>query len=98
MDKFNEIKIDVPEGMEAYLEDNVIKFRPIKKLTYEDIAEKLFNNKHRVKIETAGIIFEENVCDIINVNYPTNCTSEKQAKKLFAINKLMNVAKYLNGD
>ena len=27
-----------------------------------------------------------------------NCTSEKQAKKLLAINKLMNVAKYLNGD
>lgn len=42
----NEIKIDVPEGTEAYLENNIIKFRPIKKeLTYEDIAKELFKYK-----------------------------------------------------
>lgn len=29
---------------------------------------------------------------------PNICTSKKQAEKLIAINKLMNVAKYLNGD
>ena len=33
--------------------------------------------------------------DIVSSN---NCTSKKQAEKLLAINKLMNVAKYLNGD
>lgn len=42
----NEIKIDVPEGMEIYLENNSIKFRPIKKeLTYDNIAKELFKDK-----------------------------------------------------
>lgn len=42
----NEIKIDVPEGTEAYLENNIIKFKPIeKKLTYKDIAKELFKDK-----------------------------------------------------
>ena len=34
----------------------------------------------------------------IYYNNKINCTSEKQVRKLLAINKLMNVAKYLNGD
>lgn len=47
----NEIKIDVPEGTEAYLENNIIKFRPIKKeLTYEDIAKELFKYKKKLII------------------------------------------------
>lgn len=97
--KINNIVIETPDGMEAYLEGNIVKFKPIeKKLTYPHIAEKLFDKKCRVKIESAGIIIEENNCNIINVPYPTNCTSRKQAEKLLAINKLMNVAKYLNED
>lgn len=92
----NEIKIDVPEGTEAYLENNTIKFRPIKKeLTYNDIAKELFKNKKtyytdafcNIKSTDAS---EVNCCDA------NNCTSEKQLKKLLAINQLMNVVKYLN--
>lgn len=43
--------------------------------------------------------------DIMKKLYPKNCyyinnhhTSEKQLQQLLALNKLMNVAKYLNGD
>jgi hypothetical protein len=93
----NEIKIDIPEGTEAYLENNIIKFRPIKKeLTYDDIAKELFKDKKTY--------YTDAFCNIkfikaLNNDYndTNNCTSEKQAKKLLAINQLMNVAKYLNG-
>lgn len=94
----NEIRIDVPEGMEAYLENNTIKFRTIKKeLTYDDIAKELFKDKKTY--------YTDAFCNIkaikaINDDYNNinNCTSKKQAEKLIAINQLMNVAKYLNGD
>lgn len=84
-----------PEGMEAYQEGNEIKFRPIKKgLTYEDIARELFDGKDVWRVEGYNIV---------RYNKPStwdctiNCTSKKQAQGLLAINKLMNVAKYLNG-
>lgn len=95
--KINNLTIVPPEGMEAYQEGDEIKFRPVnEKLTYEDIAEKLFKDK------IVSIIDNHNNNGIItkivksNYNYSVCCTSEKQAKKLLAINKLMNVAKYLN--
>ena len=94
MDKLNEIKIDIPEGMEVYLEDNVIKFRPIEnKITYENIAKALFEGKDVWRIGDLVINkYNRTGC----WNYLTNCISEKQAQKLLAINKLMNVAKYFN--
>lgn len=94
MDSKN-LTIIPPEGMEAYQEGNEIKFRPIKKgLTYEDIARELFDGKDVWRVEGYNIV---------KYNKPStwdctiNCTSKKQAQKLRAINKLMNVAKYLNG-
>lgn len=97
----NEIKIDVPEGTEAYLENNIIKFRPIKKeLTYEDIAKELFKYKKTYYTDDFCNIRAIKAINDADINYydVNNCTSEKQAQKLLAINKLMNVAKYLNGD
>lgn len=93
----NNLTIIPPEGMEAYQEGNEIKFRPVKKeLTYKDIARELFDNKIIYHIAD-GRIVESLV--LPNTYYNTNnCTSNKQAEKLLAINKLMNVAKYLNGD
>lgn len=94
----NEIKIDVPEGTEAYLENNIIKFRTIKKeLTYDDIAKELFKDKKTYYTDAYCNIKS---IDGADVNYydANNCTSEKQLKKLLAINQLMNVAKYLNKD
>lgn len=97
----NEIKIDVPEGTEAYLENNIIKFRPIKKeLTYEDIAKELFKYKKTYYTDDFCNIKAIKAINDADINYydVNNCISEKQAQKLLAINKLMNVAKYLNGD
>lgn len=96
-----ELKIQVPEGYEIDKENSTfecIKFKPIKnKLTYEDVAEELFKDKRGFFTNKCG-----EVCPALfnEINYldSNNCTSEKQAEKLLAINKLMNVAKFLNGD
>lgn len=92
----NNLTIIPPEGMETYQEGNEIKFRPIKKgLTYKDIARELFDSKDVWRIEGYNIA---------KYNKPStwdctiNCTSKKQIEKLLAINKLMNIAKYLNGN
>ncbi len=90
-----DLKIIPPEGMEWYQEGNEIKFRPIGQIiSYEDVAKKLFLEKKTYFINDSGNIRSLDV----NNHYkdPNNCTSEKQAQKLLAINKLMNVAKYLN--
>lgn len=97
----NEIKIDVPEGTEAYLENNIIKFRPIeKKLTYRDIAKELFKDKKTYYTDAFCNIRAIKAINDADINCydVNNCTSEKQAQKLLALNQLMNVAKYLNGN
>lgn len=92
----NNLTIIPPEGMEAYQEGNEIKFRPIEnKITYENVAKALFEGKDVWRIGDLIINkYNRTGC----WNYLTNCTSEKQAQKLLAINQLMNVAKYLNGN
>lgn len=87
-----------PEGMEAYQEGDKIKFRPIKekKPSYKDIARKLLYGQTVWYINNWGKITSLIAGDCYY--HPNNCTSIKQAEKLLAINKLMNVAKYLNGD
>lgn len=87
-----EMKIQVPEGYEIDNENSTfecIKFKPIKKvLSYKDVAKELFKGKNKY-IHSFPTIdgWKESVC-----------TSDRQVEKLLAINKLMNVAKYLNGD
>lgn len=96
MEKDNLIIVP-PEGMEAYQEGNEIKFRPIEEKTvYKDVARRLFYGKTAWYTSNEGSIRKFSVGD--SYYHPNNCTSEKQAEKLLAINKLMNVAKYLNGD
>lgn len=68
----------------------------MKSITYDDILKELFLDKIascvcRTKIYTATI-------GVVNYNDQNNCTTEAQAKRLLAFNKLMNIAKYLNGD
>lgn len=86
------LKIQVPEGYEIDKENSTfecIKFKPIKKvMTYEDVARELFKDKNRYITTFSCLKGGKDV----------TCTSSKQAEKLIAINKLMNVAKYLNGD
>lgn len=95
-----ELKIEVPQGYEIDKDNSTfecIKFKP-KSLTYKEIAKELFKSKETFWSTSYGDInynshgVQEAYEDL------TNCTSEKQAEKLLAINQLMNVAKYLNGD
>lgn len=67
-----------------------------KPTTYDDILKELFLDKiaswvGQSKIYTATI-------GRANYDDQNNCTTEAQAKRLLAFNKLMNIAKYLNGD
>lgn len=96
-----EMKIVPPDGYEIDRENSTlecIKFKPIdKKLTYEDVAKELFKDKVICYINAVGAVGKGKV-EKEYVLYPNNCTSKEQAEKLIAINKLMNVVKYLNGD
>lgn len=65
-------------------------------ITYDDICKELYltnktywlGNKKIGSMPMSGTYYKD-----IN-----NCTSEAQAKRLLAFNKLQNIAKYLNGD
>lgn len=67
-----------------------------KPITYDDVLKELFLDKiaywvGQSKIYTATI-------GRVNYDDQSNCTSYAQAKRSLAFNKLMNIAKYLNGD
>ena len=87
-----ELKIVPPEGYEVDWDNssmNTIRFKPVKKkITYQDVI----NN---IKAKNIGVNVQFGLTKI-----GTDCfiTSEKQLEQLLALNKLMNVAKYLNGD
>lgn len=92
-----EVKIIVPEGMEIDKENSTfecIKFKP-KELTYDDIARELFYDKDAFCINVISSIVS--VCTgSCNFNDSNNATSKDQCEKLLALNKLINVATYLN--
>lgn len=97
--KTKELKIEAPEGYvfdKDNSTENVIRFKPIKKqITYKDICRELFLNKPSWRLTGSGITN----CTLGNIIYPSSMgTSHKQLEQLLALNKLMNVAKYLNGD
>ena len=95
------IKINIPEGFEIdqinsnFIEGNIV-FKK-KEITYKDIAKELFLSKTKYHIDDCGLITQKTFGSC-SYKDKVNCTSKKQAEKLLAINKLMNVAKYLNGD
>lgn len=84
------IEFKIPEGY-VFDKDNstdeVIRFKR-KKITYEDIIQKL-------KAKSMGICIKH---DTITIGLEFFITNENQLEQLLALNKLMNVAKYLNGD
>ena len=85
-----EIKIQVPEGYEIDKENSTfecIKFKP-KSRTYKDVTDKLFKGR---KIYPATFAVELGYLG-------DHCISISQSQKLHALNKLINVAKHLNGD
>ena len=65
-------------------------------VTYDDICKKLFLDK-KISFIVGKEIANGKGHDE-NYNDFDNCTSEAQAKRMAAFNKLQNIAKYLNGD
>lgn len=98
--KTKELKIEAPEGYEVDWDNssnNVIRFKPIKKkITYQDVKEKLFFDKEHY-VEYSGTINSSKTTRYYGENIII-ATSIQQIEQLLALNKLMNVAKYLNGD
>lgn len=92
----DELRIQVPEGMEIDRENSTfecIKFKP-KGLTYNDIAKKLFKDTNTYYITNIGSI---SIYDCYSCyDQKNNAVTEKQCKRLLAINQLMNVAYYFN--
>lgn len=92
-----QITIEIPDNCELQQNGNTYTIvEKQKRLTYNDIAKTLFSELC-FYINTGGgidraISLRSSLTDL------NNCISERQAEKLLAINQLMNVAKYLNGD
>lgn len=68
-----------------------------KPITYDDICKDLFYNKDAYYLDERNKVSSW-VMTSSNYNDFDNCTSIAQAKRMIAFNKLMNIAKYLNGD
>jgi hypothetical protein len=98
--KTQELKIVSPEGYEVDWDNSsmdTIRFKPIKKkITYKDVKEKLFSDKEHY-VEYSGTINSSKTTRYHGENIII-ATSIQQIEQILALNKLMNVAKYLNGD
>ena len=91
-----EFKIEIPKGYEVDKENSTfekIVFKKIEeKLTYEKIAEKLFQYEKHYYIDGDGGIMGTS----IGWSCPNTAPTKHQLERLLALNKLMNVAHYLN--
>lgn len=96
--KNNQLTIDIPEGYEIDKKNSTfecIKFKPIEKyLTYKEVAEKL--NKDICFFIEKGKI--QSYAQYASYDNPGVANSYRQIEKILAINQLMNIAKYYNGD
>lgn len=68
----------------------------VPKITYETVCELLFDNKLTFFTETTGKISK--IIGSITTYVEPNNGTKKQLEGLMALNKLMNVARYLNND
>jgi hypothetical protein len=91
-----ELKIEIPKGYEIDKENSTfekIVFKKVEeKLTYEKIANKLFQYKEHYYMDSNSNIMKSSLC----WKYPNVAPTKHQLQRLLAINKLMNVAHYLN--
>lgn len=98
-----EMKITPPEGYEIDEKNSTFEkiiFKKVEeKLTYTKIVNELFNKKKYYYTNDYGTIREtanpEKVSDFRVID-PNNAPTKHQLEKLLALNKLMNVAYYLN--
>lgn len=96
--KPEDIIITPPDGYEIDEANSTlghIKFKP-RKLTYSDVAKALFKDKSSYYTDAFGIV--TSCKSKRNCDNPNTFCSEEQGRKLMALNKLINVANYLNGD
>lgn len=94
------LEFKIPEGYVFDKEnstDEVIRFKP-RKITYNDICKELFLNKPSWRLNDLAIITRTPCSIAAIIHHNTISTSHKQLQQLLSLNKLMNVAKYLNGD
>lgn len=100
--KTQELKIEAPEGYEVDWDNSsktTIRFKPSKKkTTYKDICRELFLDKPSWRLTDSGVVKYSHCTPSAVIHHNTISTSNKQLEQLLALNKLMNVAKYLNGD
>lgn len=94
------LEFKIPEGY-VFDKDNstetIIRFKPIKNtVTYKDVKEKLFFDKEHY-VEYSGTINSSKTTRYYGENIII-ATSIQQIEQLLALNKLINVAKYLNGN
>lgn len=93
-----EVKIEIPEGYIIDEENSTfqcIKFKP-KQLTYDEIQNKLFYNKKVWVVRQGGACQTAMSIDPSSYSDLDNLASGKDARKIEATIKLMNVAHYLN--
>lgn len=92
-----EVKIQIPEGYEIDREKSTFERIVFKKkgLTYKDVMKTLLSGKKGYFIESQGTIWESNYAPE-NTAEPNAATNRRQLEQILALNKLMNVAKYLN--
>lgn len=66
-----------------------------KPITYDDILKELYFDKTAYWVSCTNI--SSTIVGEANYNDINNCTTPAQAKRIIAFNKLLNIAKYLNG-
>ncbi len=97
------LNIECPPGYvideeQSNLLQGTIKFKAEPKFSsYKDIVDKLFIGK-RVYFIHEGEITSTEVENIDVIADMDNAINKEQLESLFALNKLINVAKYFNGD
>lgn len=95
-----DFKVRIPKEYEIDTENSTseyIRFKS-KNKAYGEVVQELFSVGNIFFINSLGTISEVKYSDRdASIKYSNNGTSKKQLEKLLAINKLMNVAKYLNG-
>ena len=80
-----------PDTAEIAIEDGKVVAKEKEPQCYEDVANLIFDKGAYRPVEDAESCFSFGECP----THELNCTTSLQAKKLLAINKLMNVYKYL---
>lgn len=97
-----QLKINIPDGHEidlekSNLENGVVFFKEVKKqLTYEDIAKEMFSNKKTCFYSTQTDQIEWIDREVNRPGTPDLATTKEQLESILALNKLCNVAKWLN--